>query len=303
MIVKDIDIEKVKSVDDIIRQFYDSGGFTAKKLGEGANIYQKMIEEDYYIFLTFPACIVATGTRGVIKDMVRKKMVNAIITTCGTLDHDLARTFKPYYHGTFFADDIKLHEKGINRLGNIFIPNESYGIIIEEKMNEIAENMQGNMGTREIAWEIGKHLNEKSILYWAWKNKIPVYIPAPTDGAAGWQIWMHSQSKKIGIDMMKDEKELSDIFFTEEKIGGIIIGGGVSKHHLIWWAQFHGGLDRAVYITTASEWDGSLSGARLREAISWGKVKKEAEHVTVEGDATILLPLMVASVMERVSIR
>ena len=299
MIVKDIDVNKIKSVDDMVRQFYAGGGFTAKKLGEGVNIYEDMLKDDYYIFLTFPACIVATGTRGVIKEMVRRKIVHAIITTCGTLDHDLARSFKPYYHGTFFADDAKLHEKGINRLGNIFIPNESYGIIIEEKMNEIIKSIPPNAGTREIAWEIGKHLGEDSILYWAWKNKVPVYIPAITDGAVGWQIWMHYQEGGNSINILKDEKELADIFFTKEKIGGVIIGGGVSKHHLIWWAQFHGGLDKAVYITTANEWDGSLSGARLREAISWGKVKAKAKHVTIEGDATILLPIMVSSILQR----
>jgi len=303
MIVKDIDLNGIENVDDLVKQFYMAGGFTAKKLGEAVNIYEEMLKDRYYIFLTFPACIVATGTRGVIKEMVKRKMVNAIITTCGTLDHDLARSFKPYYHGTFFADDAKLHEKGINRLGNIFVPNESYGIIIEEKMNEIVEGIPQNAGTREIAWEIGKRLSEDSILYWAWRNRLPVYIPAITDGAVGWQIWMHSQEKKIGINILKDEKELADIFFNEDKIGGLIIGGGVSKHHLIWWAQFHGGLDKAVYITTAPEYDGSLSGARLREAISWGKVKTGAKHVTVEGDATVLLPIMAASIIQRLSIR
>jgi len=300
MIVEDIDINRVENVDDLIRQFYKAGGFTAKKLGEAVDIFEEMIRHDYYIFLTFPACIVATGTRGVIKEMVKRKIVHGIITTCGTLDHDLARSFKPYYHGTFFADDTKLHEKGINRLGNIFIPNESYGTIIEEKMGEIIESIRDGMGTREIAWEIGKRLSNDAILYWAWKNKIPVYIPAITDGAVGWQIWMHSQERKIKIDILKDEKELSDIFFEKEKIGGVIIGGGVSKHHVIWWAQFHGGLDKAIYITTASEWDGSLSGARLREAISWGKVKSTAKHITVEGDATVLLPLIAASIIQRI---
>ena len=300
MIVKDIDLNKIKNVDDLVKQFFDSGGFTAKKIGEGVDIYEDMIKNGYYIFLTFPACIVATGTRGVIKELVKRRLINAIITTCGTLDHDLARSFKPYHHGTFFADDAKLHEKGINRLGNIFIPNESYGIIIEEKMNEIVKKLKGKVSSREIAWEIGKRLREDAILYWAWKNSIPVYIPAITDGAVGWQLWMHSQEKKIEIDILKDEKELADIFFEKEKIGGIIIGGGLSKHHLIWWAQFHNGLDKAIYITTAVEYDGSLSGARLREAVSWGKIKAKAKHVTIEGDATVIFPLMIASLLQRI---
>ena len=78
-----------------------------------------------------------------------------------------------------------------------------------------------------------------------------------------------------------------------------MIGGGISKHHTIWWNQFRDGLDSAVYITTAVEHDGSLSGARVREAVSWGKVRKDARFVTVEGDATILLPVIMNAVADR----
>ena len=300
MHVEDINIEDAADVDSLVRQFYKAGGFTAKKVAMGVDIMEEMVKDDYFTFLTFPACILATGTRGVIREMVKRKMVDAIITTCGSLDHDLARCYRAYEHGSFDADDSELHKRGINRLGNVFVPNESYGIIIEEKMREFFGNFEGRMSTKEVAWEIGKHLCSDSFLYWAWKNSIPVYIPAITDGAVGSQLFMLSQEKKIEIDVFKDERELADIFFEKERIGGIIIGGGVSKHHLIWWAQFHGGLDAAVYITTAVEWDGSLSGARLKEAISWGKVKERAKKVTIEGDATVLLPLMVASLVKRI---
>jgi deoxyhypusine synthase len=71
-----------------------------------------------------------------------------------------------------------------------------------------------------------------------------------------------------------------------------MLGGGISKHHVIWWNQFKGGLDYAVYITTASQYDGSLSGARLTEAVSWGKVKEKAKYTTIDGDITIILPIM-----------
>ncbi len=300
MKVRDIEIDKIDGIDELIDQFYNSGGFMAKALAEGARIFEDMVKEKHYIFLSFPACVVATGTRGVIKELVKRKIVNAIMTTCGTLDHDIARSIAYYEHGTFDADDIKLHEQGINRLGNIFIKNENYGVAIENFMNKIVDGMEGSYGSREIAWEIGKKLGKDSILHWAWRNGIPVYVPGITDGAVGWQIWMHSQEGKIKIDVLKDEKELSDIFFEKEKISGIILGGGISKHHLIWWAQFHGGLDKAVYITTAQEWDGSLSGARLKEAISWGKVKENAEHVTIQGDATILFPILSHYILKRI---
>ncbi|RLF43556.1 MAG: deoxyhypusine synthase, partial [Thermoplasmata archaeon] len=227
--VRDITPHKNMSADEIVRQMYDAGGFTAKKVGEGVNILEEMVKEGYKISLSFPACIVATGTRGVIKEMVKQGIVDVIMTTCGTLDHDMARNWKDYYHGSFLMDDIELHRRGVNRLGNVLVPNESYGVIIEQKMQEILEDMvkeKDEWGTREICQQIGKHLGEDSILYWAWKNNVPVYVPGITDGAVGSQIWMFSQSHKFKIDLLKDEKELADIFFSdEEKMGALIIGG------------------------------------------------------------------------------
>jgi len=118
------------------------------------------------------------------------------------------------------------------------------------------------------------------------------------DGAFGSQLWLFKQQHAdFNVDIMKDEQELSDIVFTAKKAGAIMIGGGISKHHVIWWNQFRGGLDYAVYLTTAEEWDGSLSGARIREAVSWGKVKEDAPYITVEGDATITLPMLAGSVI------
>ncbi len=305
--VQDISIEKGMNVDELIRQFYSAGGFTAKKISEGVALLEEMVKGGYIRCLSFPACIVATGTRGIICEMVKRKLVDIIVTTCGTLDHDIARNWKDYYHGSFFMDDAELHKKSINRLGNILIPHESYGVIIEKKMQEILTEIgeeKKDWSAKEIAWEIGKRLGKTSILYWAWKNKVPVYVPGVTDGAVGSQLWMYSQSHPFTLNPLKDEQDLSRIFFCrEEKIGALIIGGGISKHHVIWWSQFHGGLDAAVYITSSPEWDGSLSGARTREAISWGKLKEKARHVTIEGDATVLLPLIAASLFERVDVR
>ena len=88
---------------------------------------------------------------------------------------------------------------------------------------------------------------------------------------------------------------LSNIAFDNKKTGALMIGGGISKHHVIWWNQFKGGLDYAVYITTATQFDGSLSGARLTEAVSWGKVKEKAKYTTIDGDATIIVPVMLAA--------
>ncbi len=307
--IKDMHVSGKTSISELAEEYLDSGGFVAKHLGMGVKILEKMFSEDCYNFLSFPACIIATGTRGIIRDLIKEKKFNAVITTCGTLDHDLARIWKDYYHGHFLADDKELHEKGINRLGNIFVPNESYGIVLEKKLQPILKDIydsgKRDLASYELVWEIGKRLEgeekaEESIVYWAWKNRIPVFIPGITDGAVGSQIWMFRQDHKdFNVNVFKDEDKLADIVFSNKKTGALMIGGGISKHHTIWWNQFKDGLDYAVYVTTAVEWDGSLSGARVREAVSWGKVKENAKYVTIEGDATVILPLLVAKFMEK----
>ncbi|KXB00312.1 deoxyhypusine synthase [candidate division MSBL1 archaeon SCGC-AAA261G05] len=302
--VEDVDLRGGMSLDELVQELEAGGGFTGKKVGVAVDILGEMVGDDDSVnFLSFPACIVATGCRGVIRDLVKEELVDVIVTTCGTLDHDLARSWSDYYHGDFNLDDVELHQEKINRIGNVLAPNESYGLILEEKMqpilNELYEEKQ-EFTARELAWEFGKRLGEDSILYWAQKNEIPVFVPGLMDGAFGSQLWLFWQEHRdFRVNPIQDEEELSEIVFNAEKSGGLIVGGGISKHHALWWNSFKDGLDYAVYITTAQEYDGSLSGAKPREAVSWGKIKEKASKVTVEGDATVLLPLIVGALIER----
>ncbi len=302
--ITDIEISGDMKVTDLTAGMLASGGFTAKKLGIAADIIASMLKDERCtVFLSFPACIVSTGTRGIIRKLVEEKLVDVIVTTCGTLDHDLARVWKKYYHGDFQMDDAALYRQGINRLGNILIPNDSYGIVLERKMQPILDELyregKKTLSSRQLAQEFGARVKDKrSILYWAARNEIPIYVPGITDGAFGSQLWLFRQTHTdFNVDILKDEQELSDIVFTSKKAGAIMIGGGISKHHVIWWNQFRSGLDYAVYLTTAEEYDGSLSGARIREAVSWGKVKEKAKYITVEGDATVTLPLLACSAL------
>jgi deoxyhypusine synthase len=240
----------------------------------------------------------------VFKELVKRRLMDVIITTCGTLDHDLARCWRDYYRGSFVMNDAKLHEEGINRLGNVLVPNDSYGVIIEEKMQALLQELWDE-GTREISAsqlcrEIGRRVcNETSILYWAAKHGVPVYVPGITDGAVGYQTWLFSQDHDFKLNLLKDSGELNELVFTAKKTGALIIGGGISKHHTIWWNQFKDGLDYVVYVSTADEWDGSLSGARPREAVSWGKINEKAKRVMIEGDASLILPVIVGALLTR----
>ena len=304
--VEDIDLSKTTRIADLVSSMGRGGGFTAKKVAVGVDILRTMFRRrSCTTFLSFPAALMATGVRGVLRTLVERKLVDVVVTTCGTADHDLARVWRPYYHGDFEMDDVALHRKGVNRLGNVLVPNESYGLILEKRLQPMLEDLwesgRRSLSTKELLWEFGRRTgSRKSLLWWSWNNRIPIYVPAMFDGAVGYQLWSFWQDHKdFAVDQFRDEAELADLVFEAKESGALMIGGGVSKHHTIWWNQFRGGLDYAVYITTAPEWDGSLSGARVREGISWGKVKEAAKQVTIEGDATAILPMMVAAAIQR----
>jgi deoxyhypusine synthase len=304
--VKDLHVSASKDVADLLDNMYSAGGFMGKTLAECSRVVADMTKDRSCTkLLSFPAAIAATGLRGVLVDMIKKGMVDAIITASGTVDHDIARTFGKYYHGSFMLDDSELLKQGYHRLGNVLVPTEVYGPGIEKWVQPLLEEAWEH-GSRVVApssliGDVGKALgSEESLLYWAWKKRIPVFIPGITDGAFGSQLWLFGEKHKdFKVDVLADEKRLSDVVFESKHLGALVIGGGISKHHVIWWAQFKGGLDYACYITTAAEYDGSLSGAQVREAISWGKVKQNAEQVTLYADATTVLPLIVGYVITR----
>jgi deoxyhypusine synthase len=305
--VEDVRVDDRPSLAELVERMGAGGGFTAKAVAEGVTILREMLNDrDMTLFLSFPADVVATGLRGVLATLVRQGSVNAIITTCGTLDHDLARSFRPYYHGEWSLDDADLYRRHLYRLGNLVIPQANYGKIIERKMRRILSELyakgERKLSTEGLSFAIGEAIPKEetnSILRAAADRRVPVFVPGITDGAVGSQLWLFWQDHRdLSIDLMHDEQALSDLVFQAKRTGAIILGGGISKHHTIWWNQFRDGLDAAVYVTTAVEWDGSLSGARTREAVSWGKLKPNARHVTIDGDMTVLLPLMVGAALE-----
>jgi len=294
--VKDYDIEKIRQIK--LAEEMRLAGFQASKIGEGIEIIRKMKNEKVTIFFTFTANMVASGLRSIFAKLCEKKFIDVIITTGGAIEHDFIRSFKPYYIGDFNVDDAKLHERHMNRIGNIIVPTERY-VFFEKKMQKIFEKIYKNSKITtpsEIARILGIEENDKnSFLYWSAKNGIPVFSPGITDSAIGLQAYFFKQDHPdFMIDVTGDMKKLADIVLNAEKTGGIILGGGISKHHAIGANVVRGGMDYAVYVTTSSPFDGSLSGARTNEGISWGKIKHKARHVTIDGDATIVFPLLIS---------
>ena len=303
--VKDIEINSDTSIERIFEELSQSGGFESVNLSDGLEILTEMISDKQCLkFISFVGAVISTGLRGIIKNMIKNKWFDVVITTCGALDHDIARHFSHYKEGSFTMDDMELANQNIHRLGNVLVPMDSYGPLIEEKMQGFLEEEYQNgvkeMTTAEICKMIGKHLGEDSFLFWAYKNDIDVVVPGIMDGAVGSQIWLFTQKyNDFKLNMAGDADLLSGLIFKAEKSGAFMIGGGISKHHTLWWNQYREGLDYAFYITTAQEFDGSLSGALVREAISWGKVTQKARQSTLHAEVTTTLPFIYAALVSK----
>ena len=298
-----------------ILEKYKSTAFQASNLYKAIEIIKKMRKEKVKIFFGYTSNMVSSGLRDVIRYLVEHKLVDVLVTTAGGVEEDIIKTMKPFVLGDFRADGAKLREKGINRTGNIFVPNDRYIAFenfFQPILKELLEKQRKSgkiISASEIIDLFGERVNEKSsIYYWAHKNKIPVFCPALMDGAIGDNVYFFNfdknqekrddtgfaSVKSLLVDMAQDHHKLIELVMGAEETGIIVLGSGVVKHTICNANMFREGAKYAVYVNTSSEYDGSDSGAEPEEAKSWGKIAAEADTVKVVGDATILFPLIVS---------
>ncbi|HJO01630.1 MAG: deoxyhypusine synthase [Candidatus Woesearchaeota archaeon] len=290
---------------------YQNMGFQGSNLGMAFNILEKMLEEKknekLSIWMSFTGNMISSGNREIIAYLVKNKLIDGITTTAASLEEDVIKCIKPFHLGTFDIKGEFLLDESIGRIGNILAPMDRY-LYFERFFNDffkkLMKEFKGIPCTYEITKEMGEYIKKhtltkknynKSFLYWAAKNKIPVFCPGITDGAMGDLItFFKRKNPKFAIDVTKDNLELTKILQNTNKAGCIALGGGIAKHFLLNSAIFREGFEYSIYITTANEYDGSDSGGNQEEAISWAKIKPNASRVKVVADATLIFPLLVA---------
>ncbi|VVB74922.1 putative deoxyhypusine synthase [Candidatus Tiddalikarchaeum anstoanum] len=281
---------------------FASTGFQATNFAKAISITNKMINDKAFIYLGYTSNLVSSGLRDIIRYLVQNKKVNLIVSTAGGIEEDIIKCLGDFIMGDFRANGSELRSKGINRIGNIFVPNSRYmkfEDFFQPLLKEINEE-QKKSGTvftpSDIIWKMGEKINNpKSICYWAYKNKIRIYCPALTDGAIGDNIYFFKfKNPDFKVDISEDIKNINEETMSVKKSGVLILGSGIIKHHILNTNMMRNGADYAVYINTAQEFDGSDAGALPEEAVSWGKITPKGESVKVFGDATILFPILVA---------
>ena len=307
--VKDFLWKQNMTVTECVDSF-GSLGYQAIELNEARNVVLKMKRSGAKVFLTFTSNMVTSGLRGFFAQLCKLKIPDILVTTSGSIEEDIMKSIGEEFEiSNFYADDVSMHERGENRVGNLLIRNESF-MKFEDLMNKYLTKIyekQHRISTSELLREIGlvigaegKEGNENSILYQAAKNNIPIYCPGIADSSFGFQLFMFQQKHPdFIVDTIKDmERIVTDLSFDEKK-GLISLGGSTSKHYAIFSALLSGGFDYAVYMTTSHASSGSMSGATTQEAKSWGKLKDDAEAATVNGDVCITFPLMICAVLDK----
>ncbi|XP_055702960.1 probable deoxyhypusine synthase [Phlebotomus papatasi] len=308
-----------------ILKSYTHTGFQATNFGKAVDEINKMLnsrncplleehqdlhEEDEFIvrrnnctiFLGYTSNMVSSGLRETIRFLVEHKLVDCLVTTAGGVEEDFIKCMAPTYTGSFELSGRHLREKGVNRIGNLLVPNENY-CLFENWVTPLLDEMLEEQKSENMLWtpskviqRLGERINNPSSIYhWAAKSKIPVFSPALTDGSLGDMMYFHSyKNPGLVVDIVSDLRRLNTIAVKAVSSGMIILGGGVVKHHICNANLMRNGADFAVFINSGSEFDGSDSGARPDEAISWGKIRKEATPVKIYSDATLVFPLIVA---------
>lgn len=260
------------------------------------------------IFFGYTSNLISSGTREQIRYLVEHKMVDVVVTTAGGVEEDFIKCLAPTYSGDFKLDGVSLRKKGINRIGNMLVPNKNY-CLFEDWLMPILDKMLEEQKEQGTVWtpskmihRMGKEIDDpSSVYYWAYKNNIPVYSPAITDGSIGDMVYFHSfNNPGLVIDLVGDIRGMNDEAVNAKgKTGILCLGGGVIKHHIHNANLMRNGADFAVVVNTAQEFDGSDSGANPDEAKSWGKIRMEADPVKVYGEASIIFPLLVAETFAR----
>ncbi len=300
-VVHQLQIESVMSVDTLVKRMSHCG-FGARRLSEAVAIYEKMLSGDFTKFLTISGAMVPAGMRNIVSDLIRKGHVDVLVITGANLVHDIIESFGCHCLGTPESDDAALRAEGVSRIYDVFLRDQDFAAF-EDLMQKIIPETDKILSGRELMAILGSRIkDERSILRSAFDMNVPVFCPALPDSMIGLQAWMFSQTKKLTVDAFADIKEIVDICYESPRSGILIVGGGVPKNFALQSMLLTpNSFDLAIQLTTDTPENGGLSGATLSEAVSWGKISENARFVTVYGDATITLPMLVAATLERIN--
>lgn len=297
------------TVGELAEEMKLTGVMQGGRVGRAVDIVAEMFSDpSYTTFITLSGPLVAGGMRVIIRDLIRDGYIDAVMTNGANMIHDLLEAMgRTHYQGRVNVDDEKLYKDGYNRVYDIFIENDTFVEIegyVGGLIDDIPEEKRDGITFHEFLYELGLRVDDdESILKAAADKKIPIFSPGFLDSMLGIPLWMYAKNKKLVFDPLRDFDLLADMVFDAKKSGAIILGGGTPKHHTQYMHTLRDGLDAAIQLSSARVEDGSLSGAPLRESITWGKLREgqlQEKTATIFGEITSLFPLIIAGALEKV---
>lgn len=309
MKVNQLRIKKDMKVSELMEQFDGSGVLGSGRVARAGNLIVKMIEdEDMGIFMSVAGPMVPGGMRNIIADMIKEGYIDVLMTSGANITHDLLEAFGGRHYRDLGNNDEELNDAGIGRIADVYTKSDDFELF-ESEITKIFETIDKKLDNdkdkhiisiQALLREVGLLIDdENSILRQAALNDVDIYAPGLIDSMFGLQLWIFSQDHDIVVSAAGDMPKLSDKVFEYEKIGAIMLGGGLPKHYTLACNLLKGGIDAGVQIVMDRPETGSLSGAPLEEAKSWSKAKHGSNLVTVIGDVTIIFPLIMASVLDK----
>ena len=294
---------------DLAREMGGTRVLGAGRIGAAVDIVSEIFRKSEYTnFLTLAGPIVPSGFRLLIGDMIDRGFLDAIVTSGANLTHDVIESLgMHHYQGSFQADDRRLIRQGYSRIADIFVKEASFGRLdktVRKLLSTIPLEERKNLAFSELLRKLGALLDDSdSILRKAADTNVKIFSPGLLDSILGMSLWSFAQTEVLQLNPMTDLTKMVDMATTSDKLGVLIVGGGLPKHHTLLASVLREGVDRAVQITADRPEPGGLSGAPLAESISWRKIRKGGKFVDVYGDATVCLPLIIAAVLDRVKRR
>jgi len=305
MKVNPINISNCMKVSDLVDEFDRSGVLGAGRVGRACNILTDMIQDDdMKVFMSLGGPLIPGGMRNIVTKMIENRHVDLIVSSGANITHDLVEAFGGSHYRHEGRDDEELNEDGIGRIADINVGSDDFTIFETEiiKIFEKISSERNHISIQELLYEIGLMVDdENSFVAAAAKNNVPIFAPGLIDSMMGLQLWIFNQDHDFVVDAVADMHYLSDIVFEAEKVGAILLGGGLTKHYTLASNVIKGGLDAAIQITMDRPEAGSLGGAPLEEAKSWAKARCGSSLASVVGDVTVIFPLIYAACLDRIS--
>lgn len=313
--VKAIDLEKIKSIEDLIENFKLSS-IQSRNIARCSMVYENMLKDKQRptIILGMAGALIAGGLRKVIRDMIKYGIVDVIVSIGAIPYQDFyqSRGYK-HYQCSPIIDDLKLREHFLDRIYDTIVDEEKFRET-DAFISKIAEKLPPReYSSREFMAILGENAkDENSILYTAKKYNVPFFCPTIHDSSIGiglTQLYVKSKKQKkkcMTINLIRDNWELTQIKIKSKKTGVIYLGGGVPKNYIqqtevIAETLGHncGGHNYAIQLTMDGPQWGGLSGCTFEEAQSWGKIAKDAKKAVAYVETTVGLPLIVGYVLQK----